>query len=110
MEPLLTIQFHHTPEGVYVYCPELDLYTDGVDQADAERMFISLLFEYYDALRLNADKLDDTMLSHLEFYERRLFPEMLRVMGEYPRLAEELKIDLLSPAQRASYLKSRSGK
>ncbi|MFB0533966.1 MAG: hypothetical protein ACETWR_03175 [Anaerolineae bacterium] len=101
MKPLLTVEFHKTPEGVHIYCPELDIYTDGLNQADAERMFVSLLFEYYDALRLNRERLDDVMRSHLEFYERQFFPEMLWVMDEYPRLARELRKRFETPERQA---------
>ncbi len=77
MDPLLTVNMEQTPEGVFVYCPELDIYTAGADQAEAERKFVSLLFEYYDTLDHNRARLDEIMRSHLEFYERKLFPEML---------------------------------
>lgn len=88
---LLTLQLEHTPEGVFAYCPELDIYTSGSDQAEAERKFAALLFEYYDVLDNNRAKLDDTMRSHLEFYESKLLPQMLRTIGEYPRYAQELR-------------------
>ena len=77
MDPLLTVNMEQTPEGVFVYCPELDIYTAGADQAEAERKFVSLLFEYYDTLDHNRARLDEIMRSHLEFYERKLFPETL---------------------------------
>jgi hypothetical protein len=103
MKPLLTLEFSQTPEGVFVYCPELDIYTSGVDRFEAERKFASLIFEYYEALSQNREKLDEIIEAHLLFLEKEFFPQLLLVLDEYPRLARQLRRRFQTPERRSNF-------
>ncbi len=98
---LLNLQIRKTPEGVSIYCPELDLYTDGVTEQEAQERFASLLLEYYDFLVRHPDRLDETMREHLDFYERQLLPELLSLTDEHGWYARHLLKQLATTKKRA---------
>lgn len=72
----LTAIYNETPEGISVYCAELDLYTDGKDMGEAKEKLFSLTYEYYHVLRKNEKKLDPIMKSHFDYYKTVLLPAL----------------------------------
>ncbi|MCI2432711.1 hypothetical protein LM602_09280, partial [Candidatus Acetothermia bacterium] len=84
-----------------VYCPELDLYTDGITEQEAQERFASLLLEYYGFLIQHPDKLDESMREHLVFYERELLPELLSLTDEHGWYTRHLLKQLATPKKRA---------
>ncbi|GFP32972.1 hypothetical protein HKBW3S42_01283 [Candidatus Hakubella thermalkaliphila] len=74
----LTFKFEKTEEGVFVYCPELNLYTDGKDEQEAESHLTTLVVDYYHVLAKHRDSLGPELRKNLTYYEERILPLISR--------------------------------
>lgn len=73
---LLSVILNKTPEGVSVYCPELDIQTDGPDKDGAMEALFEAITDYYHVLKKNQGQLSQNMRRHLEIYETKLIPAL----------------------------------
>lgn len=70
----LTFKFEKTEEGVFAYCPELNLYTDGKNEQEAESHLITLIVDCYHVLVKHKDSLGPELKKNLIYYEERILP------------------------------------